>query len=94
LQASGDLGFAKPGAAQLANFIGVLCCGCGPARTLAVQLGMSQASPHAFTEDLALEAGDDCRALQSPSKNPPESILASASFHGTGIDRSHPSRNR
>jgi hypothetical protein len=59
IEAAGDLGFAEAGAAQFADLIGVQCCGCGPAQTLAVQPGMSESGPYAFTEDLALEASED-----------------------------------
>src|ERR1035438_2111775 len=62
VEAPGDLGFAEAGAAQFADLIGVQCCGCGPAQTLAVQPGMSESSPYAFTEDLALEASEDGQA--------------------------------
>jgi hypothetical protein len=39
--------------------IGVLYCGCGSAKALAVQPGMSESGSHAFTQDLALECGED-----------------------------------
>src|ERR1039458_8318492 len=44
-------------------------CGCGPAQTLAVLPGMSESSPHAFPQDLTLEAGENCQQSSHCSTN-------------------------
>jgi len=37
----------------------VLCCGCWPAKPLAVLPGMSESGPHALSPDLAFDGGED-----------------------------------
>ena len=37
----------------------MLCCGCWPAKPLAVLPGMSESGPHALSQDLAFEGGED-----------------------------------